>query len=84
MDAGTCTFGGGGSANDSYMLIEGAVWVFTFAILASVMGIFVNIYYHKRQDKEDRIARKKARAKGSTSNSSFGPERLAGMYGAIP
>ena len=27
---------------------------------------------------------KKARGKGSTSNSSFGPERLAGMYGSIP
>jgi len=81
---GTCTFGGGGSANDSYMLIEGAVWILTFAVLCSVFGIFVNIYYHKRQDKEEKIARRKSKSKGSTSNSSFGPERLAGMYGAIP
>jgi hypothetical protein len=29
---GTCTFGGGGGANDSYMLIEGAVWILTFAV----------------------------------------------------
>jgi len=81
---GTCTFGGGGAAGDAYMLIEGAVWILTFAVLASVIGIFINIYYHKRQDAEERLARKKARGKGSTSNSSFGPERLAGMYGSIP
>jgi hypothetical protein len=81
---GTCTFGGGSSAGDAYMLVEGAVWILTFAILCSIVGIFVNVYYHKRQEREEKIARKKARVKGSTSNSSFGPERLAGMYGSIP
>ena len=56
----------------------------TAAVLRSIVGVFVNDYYHKRQDREERLARKKARGKGSTSNSSFGPERLAGMYGSIP
>ena len=56
----------------------------TAAVLHSIVGVFVNVYYHKRQDREERLARKKARGKGSTSNSSFGPERLAGMYGSIP
>ena len=56
----------------------------TAAMLRSIVGVFVNVYYHKRQDREERLARKKARGKGSTSNSSFGPERLAGMYGSIP
>ena len=56
----------------------------TAAVLCSIIGVFVNVYYHKRQDREERLARKKARGKGSTSHSSFGPERLAGMYGSIP
>ena len=56
----------------------------TAAVLCSIIGVFVNVYYHKRQDREERLARKKARGKGSTSNSSFGPERLTGMYGSIP
>ena len=67
-----------------FLVGDGEGWLLTSAVLCSIVGVFVNVYYHKRQDREERLAHKKARRKGSTSNSSFGPERLAGMYGSIP
>eukprot|EP00281_Chroomonas_sp_CCMP1168_P036011 CAMPEP_0206245462 /NCGR_PEP_ID=MMETSP0047_2-20121206/18709_1 /ASSEMBLY_ACC=CAM_ASM_000192 /TAXON_ID=195065 /ORGANISM="Chroomonas mesostigmatica_cf, Strain CCMP1168" /LENGTH=41 /DNA_ID= /DNA_START= /DNA_END= /DNA_ORIENTATION= len=41
------------------------------------------MYVRKRHDKQEQLARSKARGK-NPSNSSYGPERLAGMYGTMP
>mmetsp|Transcript_13271 Transcript_13271/g.30524 ORF Transcript_13271/g.30524 Transcript_13271/m.30524 type:complete len:585 (-) Transcript_13271:197-1951(-) len=79
---GKCTFGGG-TSGDSGMLVEGAIMILTFAVLCSVIGIFANLYYQRRHDREEKLARSKSKGK-NPSNSSYGPERLAGYYGAVP
>eukprot|EP00286_Rhodomonas_abbreviata_P028232 CAMPEP_0181315084 /NCGR_PEP_ID=MMETSP1101-20121128/15175_1 /TAXON_ID=46948 /ORGANISM="Rhodomonas abbreviata, Strain Caron Lab Isolate" /LENGTH=528 /DNA_ID=CAMNT_0023422245 /DNA_START=168 /DNA_END=1754 /DNA_ORIENTATION=+ len=79
---GTCTFGGG-SSGGSGMLVEGAIMVLSVAVLLCIAGIMVNMWVRKRHDKQEALARSKARGK-NPSNSSYGPERLAGLYGAVP
>ncbi|EKX38660.1 hypothetical protein GUITHDRAFT_165148 [Guillardia theta CCMP2712] len=79
---GKCTFGGG-SSGGSGMLVEGAIMILTFAVLCSVIGIFANLYYQRRHEREEKLARSKSKGK-NPSNSSYGPERLAGYYGAVP
>ncbi|KAJ1471544.1 hypothetical protein T484DRAFT_1843648 [Baffinella frigidus] len=57
---GSCTFGGGASGG-SGMLVEGAVMVMSGAACMCIFGIFINIWFRKRQDKQEReITRKVA------------------------
>eukprot|EP00282_Hemiselmis_andersenii_P034861 CAMPEP_0169453540 /NCGR_PEP_ID=MMETSP1042-20121227/14812_1 /TAXON_ID=464988 /ORGANISM="Hemiselmis andersenii, Strain CCMP1180" /LENGTH=571 /DNA_ID=CAMNT_0009565579 /DNA_START=32 /DNA_END=1747 /DNA_ORIENTATION=- len=79
---GTCVFGGGSSGGGG-MLIEGAVFVLSIAVIFCGIGTAINLYVRKRHDKQEQLARSKARGK-NPSNSSYGPERLAGMYGTMP
>jgi hypothetical protein len=79
---GTCVFGGG-SAGGGGMLIEGAVFVLSIAVIFCGVGTGINLYVRKRHEKQEQLARSKAKGK-NPSNSSYGPERLMGMYGTMP
>lgn len=59
------------------MLIEGAIFVLSIAVIFCALGTAINMYVRKRHDKQEQLARSKSRGK-NPSNSSYGPERLAG------
>jgi hypothetical protein len=67
----------GAAAGDGGMLIEGAVFVLSIAVIFCAIGTGINVYVRKRHDKQEQLARSRARGK-NPSNSSYGPERLAG------
>jgi len=82
---GKCVFGGTAkSMGTSSALITGISIVLGLSVTASLIGVGVNLWFRKRQDRLDMESMADRKYDPAVSDSKFNNSRLTGYYGSVP